>query len=75
MMSALGSDDVHLLPCCCHLFCTAEAGAAGPVLQMAQAGVQWEQSCQIVTSSVSGVTTAYWAACGMEGSRGLPLDL
>lgn len=72
MMSAFGT--VHLLPCCCCLFCPAEAGAAAPVLQIAQAGVQWEQSCQIVTSSVPGVTPASWAACGTEGSRGLPLE-
>lgn len=71
-MSPFGT--VPLLPCCCHLFCPAEAGAAGPVVQMAQAGLQREQSCQILTSSVPGVTPACWAACGTEGSRGLPLE-
>lgn len=72
MMSTFGT--VHLLPGCCHFFCPAEAGAAGLVLQMAQAGVQWEQSCQIVIASVPGVTPACWAACGTEGSRGLLLE-
>lgn len=29
---------------------------------------------QLLTSSVPGVNPACWAACGMEGSRGLPLE-
>lgn len=68
MMSALGT--VLLLPCCCHLFWPAEAGAAGN----GTGGVQWEQSCHIVTSSVPGVIPACWAVCSMEKRRGLPLE-